>query len=168
MERFLNKWVDDPKQRQVVLDAALPRRLNRDVLAILVGEEEAGALFDWLKEIPFVEERAGGWTYHPVARGRMLRRKLRESPQGWADLHGRLADCYERLRDDLGLDEEESRRDETWQSYSLEVLYHRLCQGPTPTPVQRPERLHGRPQSSPCLRPPLGRDVAAGRRRGRN
>lgn len=50
VERFL-KWVDDPKRRQVAIDAALLQYLNRDILALLNGEAEAEALFDWLKQM---------------------------------------------------------------------------------------------------------------------
>ena len=130
VERFL-WWVADDRQRQVALDAALPRRFDRDVVAVLAGEEEAGALFAWLKGRPFVEERReAGWVYHEVVRAQMLRCKRRESPRGWAGLHGRLVEYYEGLRDGLGLDEKAGRRDEDWQGYALEGLYHRLCRSP--------------------------------------
>jgi tetratricopeptide (TPR) repeat protein len=139
VERFL-KWVEDPQQRRVALDAALPRRLNRDVLAALVGQEEADGLFSWLRGRPFVEKRGDCWTYHDVIRAQMLRHKRQETPQGWADLHGRLATFYESLRDSLGLEEKTGRKDETWQAYALEALYHRLCQSPQ---VQTPTALDG-------------------------
>jgi len=133
VERFL-WWVADDRQRQVALDAALPRRFDRDVVAVLVGEEEKeeeGKLFAWLKDMPFVEERReAGWVYHEVVRAQMLRCKRRESPRGWAGLHGRLVEYYEGLRDGLGLDEAAGRRDEDWQGYALEGLYHRLCRSP--------------------------------------
>ncbi|MBC7252278.1 MAG: tetratricopeptide repeat protein, partial [Anaerolineae bacterium] len=127
VERFL-KWVEDPRRRQVALDAALPRRLNRDVLAVLAGEEEADALFEWLRQMPFLERRGDCWAYHEVVRTQMLRHKRQVSPQGWADLHGRLAACYEGLRESLGLGEGAAHRDEAWQTYTLEMTYHRLCQ----------------------------------------
>ena len=121
------KWVEDLKQRQVALDGALPRRLNRDVLAALTGEEAADALFGWLWGMPFVQKREAGWTYHEVVRTPMLRYKRQLSPRGWGDLHNRLAGYYEQLRDELGLDERGARRDEAWQLYTLEATYHRLC-----------------------------------------
>ncbi len=128
VERFL-KWVEDPKRRRVALEAALPRLLNRDVLAALVGEEEASTLFDWLRGMPFIERRGDGWAYHDVVRAQMLRYKRQESPRGWVDLHRRLAGHYEALRDGLRLEEEAGRKNETWQGYSLEATYHLLCQG---------------------------------------
>jgi len=128
VERFL-KWVEDPQKRQVALDGALPHSLNRDVLAVLAGEEQAGPLFEWLRGMPFVEKRGAAWGYHDVVRAQMLRCKRSESPKGWADLHGRLAGHYEGLRDGLQLGEA-GRKDETWQGYALEALYHRLCQAP--------------------------------------
>ena len=127
VDRFL-KWVEDARRRQVALDAALPRRLNRDVLAVLTGEETVDDLFEWLQRMPFVQKREAGWAYHEVVRTQMLRYKRQQSPRGWADLHGHLAGYYERLRDDLGLKEKSALRDETWQRYTLEAMYHHLCE----------------------------------------
>ncbi|MGJ5634639.1 tetratricopeptide repeat protein, partial [Nostoc sp. CALU 1950] len=129
VERFL-KWVDDPKRQQVALDAAIPRCLNRDVIAKLRAEEEADELFTWLKETSFVNERTDGWAYHDVVKTQMLRHKRLSSPQGWADIHGKLAEYYDSLRNDLQLEEEKKQRDPSWQSHTLNVLYHNLCQLP--------------------------------------
>jgi tetratricopeptide (TPR) repeat protein len=129
VERFL-KWIDDPKRRQLALDAAIPRCLNRDVLAKLRGEDEADDLFNWLKEMPFIEERTDGWAYHEVVKTQMLRHKRLSSPQSWADLHGKLAEYYDTLRNNLQLNEEKKYGDTTWQNHALNVLYHGLCQTP--------------------------------------
>ncbi|WP_238845516.1 tetratricopeptide repeat protein [Nostoc edaphicum] len=129
VERFL-KWIDDPKRRQVALDGAIPRCLNRDVIAKLRAEEEADELFTWLKETSFVNERTDGWAYHDVVKTQMLRHKRLLSPQSWADIHGKLAEYYDSLRNDLQLKEEEKQRDPSWQSHTLNVLYHNLCQSP--------------------------------------
>lgn len=127
VERFL-KWEENPKQRQLALDAALPRLLNRDVIAILVGVEDVDTLFTWLKQKPFVEQRGDGWVYHSVVRSQMLHYKLRESPQDWANLHSRLANYYEQLRDNLGLNERRRLRNTAWQNITLDLHYHRFCQ----------------------------------------
>ncbi|HLP88833.1 MAG TPA: tetratricopeptide repeat protein [Nostocaceae cyanobacterium] len=129
VERFL-KWIDDPKKRQIALDAALSRCLNRDVIAKLRTEEEADELFNWLKETSFVNERTDGWVYHDVVRTQMLRNKRLTSPQSWADLHGKLAEYYDHLRNELQLEEENKYSDAIWQNYTLHFLYHRLCQAP--------------------------------------
>ncbi|NEU82637.1 tetratricopeptide repeat protein [Nostoc sp. UIC 10630] len=129
VERFL-KWIDDPKRRQVALDAAIPRCLNQDVIAQLRGEQEADALFTWLKETSFVNERTDGWAYHDVVKTQMLRHKRLSSPQGWADIHSKLADYYDTLGKELQLEQVKAWRDQTWQNHKLNVLYHRLCQSP--------------------------------------
>lgn len=123
IDRFL-KWVDDPQRRQVALDAALPRRLNRDILSILIGEEHSDKLFTWLTNSTFVEKRSDAWTYHEVVRALMLRRRHQESPHNWAELHGRLADYYDGLRANTGIE----AQGPSWQLYTLEILYHRTCQ----------------------------------------
>jgi tetratricopeptide (TPR) repeat protein len=126
--RFL-KWVSDPKRREIALNAALPRELNRDVLALLTdGQDEIGSLFDWLKGMPFVQERADSWVYHEVVRTQMLRHKRRESPKSWAALHEKLASHYEHLRDSPALDEKQRWHNVTWQRLTLNVVYHRRCQ----------------------------------------
>ncbi|MEH1970082.1 tetratricopeptide repeat protein [Nostoc sp.] len=129
VERFL-KWIDDPKRRQVALDAAIPRCLNRDVIAKLRPEKEADELFSWLKETSFVNERTDGWAYHDVVKTQMLRHKRLSSPQSWADIHSKLAEYYDSLRNNLQLEEEKKQRDRSWQSHTLNVLYHNLCQSP--------------------------------------
>jgi tetratricopeptide (TPR) repeat protein len=129
VDRFL-KWIEDPQQRRVALDAALPRLLNRDVLAVLTETGDADALFAWLNKLPFVKKRGDGWSYHDVVRVQLLHYKRQESPQGWADLQGQLAAYYENRRDGLGLSEEMGRQDKSWQEYALAALYHRLSQSP--------------------------------------
>ncbi|MCC5655513.1 ATP-binding protein [Nostoc sp. XA010] len=129
VERFF-KWIDDPKRRQMALDAAIPRCLNQDVIAKLRGEKEADELFTWLKETSFVNERTDGWAYHDVVKTQMLRHKRLSSPQSWADIHGKLAEYYDSLRNDLQLEEHKKQRDPSWQSHTLNVLYHNLCQSP--------------------------------------
>ena len=126
VERFL-KWVDDPKRREVALNAAIPLCINEDILGQLQGEE-GKALFNWLKEMPFVNERHDGWVYHDVVRTQMLRYKRRLSLQGWAELHRKLAEYYDNLRNSLQLDEDKAWLDETWFSHTLDVTYHRLCE----------------------------------------
>ncbi len=132
VERYL-KWVDDAKQRQLVLDASLPRKLNRDVVGILTGDHDGPALFEWLRGMPFCQDRgaeAAGWTYHSLVRAQMLRYKYREAPRSWGESHSRLAEYYDCLRESLQLSEQEGLRDASFQSYLLESLYHRLCQAP--------------------------------------
>ncbi|MDX2230064.1 MAG: hypothetical protein NW220_10525 [Leptolyngbyaceae cyanobacterium bins.349] len=129
VERFL-QWIDDPQKRQVAIDAALPRLLNRDIIAVFQGEDTADDLFHWLKSMPFVEQRPDGWAYHDIARTQMLRYKRRFSPQSWSELHGKLATYYDTQRTNLQLDEKNQWADATWQTHSLNDLYHRLCASP--------------------------------------
>lgn len=131
VDRFL-KWVEDPQHRQVAIDAALPRQLNRDVLAVLTAEQDADVnrLFAWLKKMPFLMEHSTGWKYHDVVRPQMIHHKYIEAPQEWSDLHGQLADYYKKCQDNLGLDEHRRMVDTTWRGFALEELYHRLCQAP--------------------------------------
>ena len=129
VERFL-KWVDDPGKRQLALDAALPQHLDRDVIALLVGEADSDALFSWLKTMPFVRERSDGWAYHDVVRAQMLRYQQRESPHRWGEKHGALAEYYDCRCQQLQLDENTCYSDKTWQIYALRRLYHQLCSHP--------------------------------------
>lgn len=137
--RFLS-WVEDPAQRQIAVDAAVPRLLNRDVLAILTSDERAASLFDWLMEMPFVEKRRDGWVYHDVVRPQMLRYKRQIVPRGWNAAHKQLAAYYQGQLGDLELDERTGLKGATWKQYALEALYHNLCQAPF---QQMPVALNG-------------------------
>ncbi|MDZ8054124.1 MAG: hypothetical protein RMX68_019480 [Aulosira sp. ZfuVER01] len=129
VERFL-KWESDGTKRQLALDAALPRMLNRDILALLVDESAVNDLFEWLKERSFVVEHPEGWQYHNIVREQMLRYQRRISPQAWTKQHKQLAEYYDELRKSLGLTDTQQLKNETWQKYTLEWLYHSLCANP--------------------------------------
>ena len=131
VERCL-KWVAEPAMRRAALDCALPRVLNRDVLAVIVGEAEADRMSDWLRDRPFVTERGGKRVYHPLVRGPMLRYMRRESLRRWSELHGKLAGYYDSIRDAMGLDPASpgTWQDDAWFDCTLETAYHRLCQDP--------------------------------------
>ncbi|MEM8614801.1 MAG: tetratricopeptide repeat protein [Cyanobacteria bacterium P01_H01_bin.105] len=131
VERFL-QWVDDPRKRQLALDAALPQSLNQDVVAQLVSDVNASVddLFIWLKGMPFVRDRSDGWAYHDVVRPQMLRFQHRESNSRWETKHKLLAEHYQKRREDLKLDKKTRYGDEDWQDYTLKYLYHQLCRKP--------------------------------------
>ena len=119
--------MNDPVKRALALEAALPQSLNKDVVALLVGEENSEVLFDWLKAMPFVQERSDGWTYHDVVRPQMLRYQRKSSLEEWAQRHLRLADYYGERCQQLNLDDAAKHKDSDWQHYVLNQLYHRLC-----------------------------------------
>lgn len=129
VERFL-KWELDGNKRQLALNAALPRILNRDILALLVDEVAVNDLFEWLKGRSFVVEHPEGWQYHNIVREQMLRYQQRISPTAWKKQHTQLAEYYDKLRKSLGLADALQQQDETWQKYTLEWLYHSLCKSP--------------------------------------
>lgn len=127
--RFL-KW--EPGQRRAVtLACALPRRLDADVFRAVVGcpEEETGALYDWLRAMPFVSERGGRVQYHDVVRAPMLRLQRRESPRGWTERHRRLADVFGRWKEERRAGLTDPWADRRWRELSLAETYHRLCAG---------------------------------------
>lgn len=96
VDRFLSSE-HDPAKRRLILDAALPRTLNEDVVALLESEDTA-TTFDWLRTLPFVEAASDGWVYHSVVRKPMVHHHLRESPARCHEIHKRLGEYYkERL-----------------------------------------------------------------------
>ncbi len=126
IERFL-KWVAEEAQRQAVLTCALPRMLNLDVAAVLLGDEQAEVMFNFVRGMSFVSQRAGGWVYHDVVRLLMLRQRRQESRRRWQEMHTRLADYYAAERDALQLSLKDGQRDARWQQFNLEWLYHTIC-----------------------------------------
>ncbi|MEU9363339.1 tetratricopeptide repeat protein [Streptomyces avermitilis] len=139
VERFL-KWEQDPVRRAAALACALPRRLDADVFRAAVDcpDEEADALFGWLRALPFVSDRGERVQYHDVVRAPMLRLQRRRSPRGWTERHTRLAETFAGRRSEAeeGLDADERWGDAQWREARLAESYHLLCAGPrTALPV---------------------------------
>jgi tetratricopeptide (TPR) repeat protein len=133
VERFL-KWEQDPVRRSVALVCALPRRLDLDVLVASAGctEEEAEALFTWLRGLPFVTDRGDRVQYHDMVRAPMLRLQRHRSPRGWTARHRQLAGTFGQWRaeTEAELGEASTWADEEWRGARIEESYHRLCAGP--------------------------------------
>ena len=101
VERFL-RWEHDPVRRTVALACALPRTLDMDVFraAVECPDEEAEALFAWLRGLPFVDDRGDRVRYHHLVREPMLRLQRRRSRRGWTGRHARLAEVFARWREE--------------------------------------------------------------------
>ncbi|MGW3979153.1 tetratricopeptide repeat protein [Streptomyces mirabilis] len=133
VERFL-KWEPDPVRRAVALACALPRRLDADVFRAVVDgtDTELDALYGWLRERPFVDERGDRMQYHDVVRAPMLRLQRRGSPRRWAERHERLAAAFAGWREETEarLEDGYEWADEDWRELRLAESYHLLCAAP--------------------------------------
>lgn len=132
VDRFL-KWIKDPLKSKIALRAAIPRRLNKDIVKRLLPEEKkhmSGSLFDWLQERTFVQKRGEYWTYHPIVRDLILRYQRQISEEDWEEVHYKLADFFQERINNLELsDRNEQFNDERCVGYLLELCYHQLCAG---------------------------------------
>ncbi|MFF2386178.1 tetratricopeptide repeat protein [Streptomyces sp. NPDC058108] len=131
VERFL-RWEQDPVRRAAALACALPRRLDADVFRAAADcpEDEADALFGWLRGLPFVSDRGDRVQYHDVVRAPMLRLQRLRSPRGWARGHARLAETFGRWRAEAeaeGGGTGELWADEGRRELRLAETYHLLC-----------------------------------------
>ncbi|MEU0783335.1 tetratricopeptide repeat protein [Streptomyces sp. NPDC006173] len=133
VDSFL-KWEHDPVHRAVALTCAFPRRLDADVFRAAAErpDDEADALYDWLRGLPFVTERGGGIQYHDVVRAPMLRSQRLRSPRGWTGRHTRLAETFGRWRQEAetGENEDELWTRDGWRELRLAESYHLLCAAP--------------------------------------
>lgn len=128
VSRFL-KWISDPVQRRLALHAALPRRLNQDIIQCLLPEgADAELFFNWLCSQPFVKRQKGGyWSYHSIVRDLMQRYQFQLSPDTWSSIHSQLAAYYDKRAADLGIEgREKCFQHDEWLSFRLESGFHRL------------------------------------------
>ena len=108
------------ERRQVAMDAAVARLVNRDVAKVIFDNEDA---FDWLRTMPFLKSVAEGWVYHPAIRQELLDSGRRESPDHQREVHLQLRSYHDRRRREL---KEAGSSDEA-VSHAQEELYHELC-----------------------------------------
>ena len=128
VERFM-KLEPSPGLRADTLLAAVPRRLDEDVLAVLKPGRQA-EFFEWLRRFPFVVENHGHLRFQQAVRVPMVRYKSGRSPDEFTDLHRRLFAHYCNRRRRLGLSDQDGWSDEQWRQLLLDETYHRLCADP--------------------------------------
>ncbi|MFJ9179680.1 tetratricopeptide repeat protein [Streptomyces sp. NPDC102360] len=132
------KWEREDR-RDVALACALPRRLDADVFraAVDCADDEADALYGWLRGLPFVSDRAGRVQYHEVVRQQLLCLLRQRSPREWARRHTRLAEVFAEWRAEA--EEPLAHRyrwcdwrwfDQRWRELRTAESYHRLCVAP--------------------------------------
>ena len=130
VERFL-QWEKDDTKRRLALTAAIPRKLNQDVLeCFLEDKNQCRPYFDWLCTQPFMQRRGDYWAYHNIVRDQMLRYLRTRSPKDWTQRHLALRDYYLSLQEGLGIEENERFTHATWLAHEQEYLYHALCAQP--------------------------------------
>jgi tetratricopeptide (TPR) repeat protein len=128
--RFL-KWESDPERRDIAVAAALPRVLNQETLAVIAPAVKAPELFDWLRGLPFVSERAGSWAYHEVVRSAMIRLRRAETPAQWRSQHHLLARANSKWASQTARDDKSGTwTNPVWVDYAREEMYHLLCADP--------------------------------------
>ncbi|WP_433225058.1 tetratricopeptide repeat protein [Microtetraspora malaysiensis] len=130
VDRFL-QWEQDQAKRDFALAAALPRRLDQDVVAVLVDEgADPAELYGWLHAQSFVSSTSGRCQYHDVVREPMIRLARGRSRQRWEQSHRRLAEFYRERRTGMGLSDGDGWEDRDWEGLLRDESYHLLCADP--------------------------------------
>ncbi|MES1943412.1 hypothetical protein PC39_04812 [Salinisphaera sp. PC39] len=76
----------DARQRQALDACAVARELNEDLLAAMLGLDDARDLFDWLAGLSFIERGDTGLFPHDIVRGVLMR-----------EMPGRFPGRYEKM-----------------------------------------------------------------------
>ncbi|HOT91152.1 MAG TPA: tetratricopeptide repeat protein [Anaerolineae bacterium] len=124
VDRYL-KWLEPPERRDIVLQCAVARRLDADVVRVATDSSDA-ALVQWLLESPLVIKQPGYGRYHPELRRRLLAFAQQQMPALVQSAHTRLHDYYRYRRRSAGNGGLTLYRDARWRGDKLEALYHGL------------------------------------------
>ena len=129
------KTIKEKHYRDVASCAALPRRFDENMLALLLDQDDVSAELAWLIVQPFVKAtEANIWHYHDNMRQDILTYNRDTPAAKWAAQHDRLSAYYQGIRAQIShalADSENRWRDAAWQQTTLEIVYHRLCQSRT-------------------------------------
>ena len=136
-EQYL-AWISNARQRQAVLYCAFVRQLDREVVAGLMGGDDAKNLFEWLVQQPFLRKWSGRWAFHPRMRWLLLSFARSRTPRGYRITHARLRRCHLSLisrhnGNDRGRVAHDGLREvyrgvPAWARHLMEALYHGLMQ----------------------------------------
>jgi tetratricopeptide (TPR) repeat protein len=125
--------------RKQLLDIAVPRYLDDDILSML----DADDLRDFLEEsqdlVP--RRRESEFHFNPELRAGLSVRLSPEDPERWAALHQQLRQHHQSQRESIyatkALQEQPGRLNKwlhkDWCRHKTEELYHTICQAPTRT-----------------------------------
>ncbi len=133
MDRYL-KWLEPPQRREAVLQCAVPRRLDADIVQKATDSADPD-LSAWLLASPLIVSASGYVRYHPELRRRLLDFAQQQAPVLVQAAHNRLFDYYHRRsveNDKIGNGDDDAPgglslyRDAHWRTDRLEALYHGL------------------------------------------
>ena len=129
VKRFL-QWIPEEERRRVALLASVPRQFNCDVLAAALGGDGAKE-FGWISTQSYIRTNTTrGWFYHEKVRELMLRHVHNTRPNDLAAAHARLAGLFQRLQNELGLEDEAAYSSESWRKLEVERGYHLVSERP--------------------------------------
>lgn len=126
------KHIQGPIQRNLAIHAALPSRLNQDIVECLLpkmAKEKANIYFEWLKNQPFVHKRGRQWVYHPIVREMMLRYQVELSEKEWRTKHQSLVKWYvnKEVNLEANTNQNDWFRNDNYRKLLLEKYFHLLC-----------------------------------------
>jgi len=128
VDRYL-KWLEPQQHRAAVLQCAVPRRLDEDIIQRATDSADP-ALSAWLLASPLVVSAPGATRYHPELRRRLLDFAQQQAPVLVQDAHTRLHSYYHQRSAENGNTAAPGGltlyRDAHWRADRLEALYHGL------------------------------------------
>jgi len=105
LEQFTQK-VPGPAHRAALEACSLVRVTTEALLARMLTTDDAHELFEWLRELTFIESRRGGIFPHDLAREALIADLRWRNPDWYAELHRRARLYYmERLSRTTGTDQ---------------------------------------------------------------
>jgi AAA ATPase-like protein len=106
LERFVQK-VPGERHRMALQACALLRLTTESLLCEVLGPEDAHELFEWLRELSFVDSGPLGLFPHDLAREALSADLRWRNPERYADLHDRARGYYNRrLQQTSGADQQ--------------------------------------------------------------
>ncbi|MBN2389309.1 MAG: AAA family ATPase, partial [Anaerolineae bacterium] len=133
VDRYL-KWLDPAQRREAVLQCAVARRLDADIIHTATDSADPD-LSTWLLASPLAVASPGYTHYHPELRRRLLDFAQQQAPALVQTAHTRLHAYYQQHNAENSRTENGDTavagclslyRDARWRTDRLEALYHGL------------------------------------------
>lgn len=107
LEQFVQK-VPGPAHRAALEACALVRMMTEALLSAMLGLPDAHELFDWLRELSFIEAGAQGLFPHDLAREALISDLRWRNPDWYTELHNRARAYYGTRLQQVGALEQQS------------------------------------------------------------
>lgn len=125
----LLRWMADRNLERPLMTASILHSWDREVLEEVSQQRLAGAEWEWMLSLPFIQSHRQGWSLVPSIRAEMVGYLRRQCSADWRAVQQAVLQYYRRPLEELAGAGPARWKNVLWLQYAQDWSYHALCLG---------------------------------------